>query len=96
MLKITIIAALSAAALSPAMASPRTAVVRTADLNIASPTGRAALERRINHAAGTVCGTADPRNLKEFSAAASCKSDAAARALAQAGISNDRMAVAAR
>ena len=96
MLKIIVAAGLAATALSPALASPRTAVVRTADLNIASEAGRSTLVHRISRAAEKVCGTADLRNLKDVQSASACKSGAVSAALAQLGIGQDTLALAAR
>lgn len=49
---------LAGAAITPALAGPATPqsiAIKTADLNLASPEGQKTLERRIEHAARTVC-----------------------------------------
>lgn len=58
------LAAVASAALSvPALAAPASTSVRTADLNLASPAGREALNRRIAFAAKRVCIVEGDRSL---------------------------------
>lgn len=64
----------------------RMQVVRFSHLEIASPTGRAKLDRRIHRAAATVCGTASDFDLAGQNEARRCRTAAVAsanRALAQ-------------
>ncbi len=83
------LAAASAAALAatPATASdivvaPETVTVRVsyADLNLASPQGRAQLDRRIAGAARSICGTYDPAQLEMFTLVRTCRQEAIASA----------------
>ena len=51
---------LAGAAITPALAgngAPQSIAIKTADLNLASPEGQKTLDRRIEHAARTVCRT---------------------------------------
>lgn len=56
-------AALVAAAPVLATSDVRTARVAHADLNLASPEGRAALDRRVTRAINRVCGAGEQREL---------------------------------
>lgn len=58
---------------SPAATTPRQEVVRFGDLAVASPGGRAALDRRIGRAAETVCGAASDLDLAGQNAVRRCR-----------------------
>jgi UrcA family protein len=86
--RLTAALALAGAILStPAYAAPlgeaRSVAVRTADLNLDSSAGRATLTRRINFAAGVVCGHPDERDLVASRLAKTCHSDALESAMPQ-------------
>jgi len=70
----------SAAACAPAFAAPMSASVRTADLNLASPAGRATLERRISLAAKQVCIVEGSRDLSAMIEGNKCYHDAVSAA----------------
>lgn len=55
---------------------PRTARVSYADLDLASPAGRAMLERRVDAAADAVCGRNGYVGLAELRIAAACHAQA--------------------
>jgi UrcA family protein len=78
MIRLTLIS-LAAAALIPtaAIANDETADVRFDDLNLASPAGQAALERRIQTAARQVCQSATTTGSRVISARIEreCKAD---------------------
>lgn len=77
------VAGVATLALSPVHAAdaPRSVVVSYADLNLKSDSGRAALNRRIEVAAATVCGPVDQLSLTDVRANGDCR----ARAIANAG-----------
>lgn len=80
--------ALSAAVLGgPALAQPaadgNSATVRTADLDLSTDAGAAALHSRVVRAAGTVCGTADQRDLAAMDSVMACRKVAMASAAPQ-------------
>lgn len=67
--------------IAAAIASPASArdfdttveIVRTGDLNLASPRGVAALDRRIAAAVSNICGSADTRDLVMSRAVQACR-----------------------
>ncbi len=72
-----IAASLMIMAVQPAMAqSERTWTVKTADLNLASPSGQAALQKRIMGAVNKVCAVRSAHHLNERRNAAKCKETA--------------------
>jgi UrcA family protein len=92
----------SVAALSPVHAQETaTSIVRTADLDLASHSGRAALEERIVRAARDVCGTASDIDLEGKNAVRHCRAQVIAEASARrdqilAARSGGKIVVAAR
>jgi UrcA family protein len=90
-LKIIIVSALATAAAiktAPALAAPSSnavTVVRTADLDLSSPAGKRALERRLVNAAHQVCDTASSFDLKARNAERACRDSVIATARAKAG-----------
>ncbi|WP_448579862.1 UrcA family protein [Thermaurantiacus sp.] len=61
----------------------RTVEVRTADLNLASPEGRAALDRRIDIASRRVCQAPDARSVRGLAKIRTCEEAALASARVQ-------------
>lgn len=59
----------------------RTTTVSYKDLNLASEGGAAELTSRIKSATRRVCGSADMKNLAEWTEVKACRSDAMARAM---------------
>ena len=57
--------------------------VSFADLNLASPGGRAALDRRLSRAVDQVCGMAEPANLDQAAPIDRCRKAAQASASSQ-------------
>ena len=81
-----LIAASLAAAPSPAFAQtggPDRIVVSHADLDLATATGRAALDLRLLHAARIACGTPSPADPRGRANADQCVAEARAAAAAQ-------------
>lgn len=76
-------AILSSPAYAAPVAEPRSVAVAISDLNLDSPRGRAALLRRIDHAAGLVCGRPDPRDLIASRLADRCHASAVDAAVPQ-------------
>jgi UrcA family protein len=73
---------LLAAASSPVFAQPSetvTSIVRTADLDLASPAGQRALDKRLSQAINEVCGTASPADLAGQTRVRACRKDAHGR-----------------
>ena len=60
---------------APALAQPPSATVRTADLDLATPTGVARLDRRIDHAVEEICGTAVAADLDGLAAIGRCRAE---------------------
>ena len=74
---------------------PRTARVSYADLDLASPAGRAMLERRVDTAADAVCGRNGYVGLAEFRIVEACHADAVESAMGRvltAGAGNVQVA----
>lgn len=71
---------LVAAPLTATKAQVPTQAVGYSDLNLASPSGQAALEARIASAARAVCAPEDYRDLQQLSTAAACEKSALAKA----------------
>ena len=77
-------AALSLVAVAqPASAEPVTVEVTTADLNLATPTGVATLEKRIASAVKAACEMPDMRDLKSMQSWSACVAGAKAKAEAK-------------
>lgn len=96
---IPIVLVASLAAANPAQAETRT--VRYADLDLTSPAGQAALDRRLAHAVREVCGRAFPRDLQSVDEASRCRRDTMANIQAQrndalAQAQNNRVQLSAR
>ncbi len=73
-------------AVAPAAASPSapaTHIVRYSDLDLTKEAGRATLDRRIDHAVRTVCGSASSASLQEKLSMGKCYATARASAKAQ-------------
>lgn len=64
---------------NPAFAQVRSVAVKVNDLNLATPSGQAQLEKRISSAARSVCST-DSRTVRDLVAAQKCEARAIARA----------------
>ena len=79
---IPIILVASVAAVSPASAES-TQVVSYADLDLTSPAGQAALDRRLNAAIRQVCGRPFPIDLQTHRQVQQCRSETAAIVQAQ-------------
>ena len=75
------IIAVSSAAASPS--APSTHIVRYSDLDLTKEAGRATLDRRINHAARMVCGSAASATLQGKLSVEKCYATARASAKAQ-------------
>lgn len=74
-MKIAFATAMTLAFAVPASAAePVSAQIRFGDLNLASEKGFAALSRRIDQAAGRICGE-EPRGLSDRAAHAECVAD---------------------
>ena len=58
---------------APALAQPPSATVRTADLDLATPSGVARLDRRIDRAVEEICGTAVAADLDGLAAIGRCR-----------------------
>ena len=85
---------LLAAASSPALAQPPeavTSIVRIADLDLSSPAGQRALDKRLSKAVVEVCGTASPSDLAGQGKVRDCRKDAHKRLDAER---NQRIAAA--
>lgn len=84
--------ALSAApaAASDIVVAPETVTVRIsyADLNLATPEGRARLDRRIAGAARSICGNFHPAQLEMFALIQNCRQDAIASARLPAALAD--------
>ena len=80
---IPIILVASVAAVSPARAESDTQVVSYADLDLTSPAGQAALDRRLNAAIRQVCGRPFPIDLQTHRQVQQCRSQTAAIVQAQ-------------
>lgn len=76
-------AAMVAAVATPAAAQTDSVTIGYGDLNLASQAGRAALDRRIDGAARTVCGRASPLELKTIALGRTCRAEVLADARAQ-------------
>jgi UrcA family protein len=72
-------------AVSPAIASEAGVRVAYADLNLESAAGRAVLERRLDRAARSVCGTALHIELHIAAGVEACRADTIAAARQQLG-----------
>ena len=70
-------------AISPAVAQTDSVSVGYGDLNLASPAGRIALDRRIAGAARQVCGEYRPLELKMIALSRACRSGVLAAARGQ-------------
>ncbi len=79
-------AALTSSVALAGEAAPRTVSVRTGDLELATPAGRRALERRIRAAAREVCGDPSPLVRGGPNAALQCRAATAIHASAQHGL----------
>jgi UrcA family protein len=78
------LAAVATAALAtPAVAQTSSVTIGYGDLNLASPAGRAVLDRRIDGAARQVCGEALPLQLKTNVLSRTCRAEILADARAQ-------------
>ena len=80
--KATISAGLCAATLimsNPAFAEVRSVAVKVSDLNLATPTGQAQLEKRVIRAARSVCSS-DSHSVRDLVAAQKCEARAIAKA----------------
>ena len=71
------------AAAQPASAEQVTVEVATADLNLATPSGVATLETRIDSAVNAACEMPDMRDLKAMRSWSACVADAKAKAEAK-------------
>ena len=81
---VAVLAALAASGLvAPAAAEEHSVIVSYADLNVATPAGAHALDRRIAAAVEKVCAKPELRDLKGMTAWEECKAAALADALAQ-------------
>ena len=81
---VAVIAALAATGLAaPATAEEQSVVVSYADLNVASPAGAQALDRRIAAAVEKVCIKPELRDLKGMTAWEECKAAALTDAMEQ-------------
>lgn len=76
-------AIISTPAYAASAGEAQSVTVRTAGLDLDSPVGRAALTRRIVHAAGMVCGHPDERDLYGSQLTKACRTDAIDRAMPQ-------------
>lgn len=84
-----LIAAVIASAIAVTAATPvfaagqvvRTNTVAYKDLDLASESGASMLKARIKSASRHVCGSADMKNLAEWTEVKACRSDAMARAM---------------
>jgi UrcA family protein len=74
-------------AISPAVAQTDSVSVGYGDLNLASPAGRGALDRRIAGAARQVCGEYRPLELKMIALSRACRADVLAAARGQRSVS---------
>ena len=74
---------LVASAIVSSPASAQTRAVSYADLDLASPAGQAALDRRIENAVRHVCGTAFPIDLQSQRDVRRCRSETRADVQAQ-------------
>ncbi len=64
---------------NPAFAQVRSVAVKIIDLNLATPSGQAQLEKRVIRAARSVCSS-DSRSVRDLSAAKKCEAQAIANA----------------
>jgi UrcA family protein len=64
---------LAAIPVAAGAAETRTVVVHSQDLNLTADAGRAALQQRIAHAVGMVCGTDFARTTQDIQAYATCR-----------------------
>ena len=78
-----------------ALAAPETRVVSYADLDLASPAGRAALDRRIHGAVREVCGTASSADLMGRQRVSLCRAETLAAANAQRPLLGEVLVAAA-
>jgi len=90
---VTVLAALAVSAAVPAAAETAadpiesfSVTVGVGDLDVATPAGAAALDKRVEAAASDACRKPDIRQLKLMEAWEECKSAAKARALEQISI----------
>ncbi len=98
---IPIVLVASLAAANPAHAESGTRSVSFGDLDLASPTGQAILDRRIANAVRQVCGRPYPIDLQSRHDAERCRVDTLASVQAQrndalAQAQNDRIQLSAR
>lgn len=96
---IPIILIATVAAVQPASAETR--IVSYADLDLSSPQGQAALDRRIEHAVRQVCGRPFPTNLQSREEVEECRSQTLSSVQAQrndafAQAINNRIQLSAR
>ncbi len=85
-LLIAVAAVASSLATLPALATDASSTeVRYGDLDLVSDAGTSALYSRLRHASRRVCGSADLRNLREYSAMQSCRVEALDRAVDDVG-----------
>lgn len=77
-------AALTAAAAVAAEAAQESVPISYRDLDLKTNAGVAALDRRIAHAAGLVCGSVDPRALDLADRVRACRAKAIADARSEA------------
>jgi UrcA family protein len=97
LIPIVLIASLAAA--NPAQAESRT--VSFADLDLTSPNGQAALDRRLENAVRQVCGSPYPIDLQSVNEVTRCRRETRANIQAQrndalAQAQNDRIQLSAR
>jgi len=78
-----VLAALTAAIAAPAAAEELSVTVGYGDLDLATPAGKAALDKRIEVAVDKVCSPAQRRDLRGWMAAEECKVLTLADAMAQ-------------
>jgi UrcA family protein len=69
----TVLAALTAAIAAPAAAEEPSVTVYFGDLDLASPAGKATLDKRIAAAVEKVCSGAERRDIRGWMAAEECK-----------------------
>ena len=96
---IPIVLVASLAAANPAQAETRT--VRYADLDLTSPAGQAALDRRLENAVRQVCGDPYPIDLQTVNEVSRCRRETRANIQAQrndalAQAQNSRVQLSAR
>jgi UrcA family protein len=77
------IIAVSPAAAAASPSAPAAHIVRYSDLDLTKKAGRATLDRRINHAVRTVCGSASSATLQDKLSVGKCYAATRASAKAQ-------------